>query len=371
MQVKNQDIFELLEEFCPLELAQEWDNCGLQVGNPNKPVDRILLALDIDDEVMSEVEKRRASLVVTHHPLLLKGVRQIREDVDPGRLITRIIRSGITVYAAHTNLDSANPGVNSILAEKLNLTDLQMLMPQCQKFFKLALFVPPDHVDRVRDALSKAGAGWIGNYSHCTFMVEGTGTFKPLQGANPYIGEVGALEKVEEVRLETIVPERLVKTVLEAMRTAHPYEEVAYDLYPLENRQKDIGLGRIGRLKVPLTMGDFVSMVKERLGLSAVRSGGMVDRVIHKVAVCGGSGSDLWPLALASGADVLVTGDIRYHGARDMLTAGLSFVDAGHYGTESIVLEPLAEYLRARCQEKGFEVEVLVTEVNGDPFQYR
>lgn len=370
MQARCRTIFEMIEEYSPPDLAEEWDNCGLQVGDPDSQVSRVLLALDMDGDVLSEAQERKAGLVVTHHPLLLKGIKQIREDRPPGRLLARLIRAGITVYAAHTNLDSASRGVNAILAEKLGLTDTRVIRPGREKFLKLAVFVPPEHAGKVREAISSAGAGWIGNYSECTFMLKGTGTFRPLEGASPYIGKAGSLEEVEEIRLETILPARLAGPVVRAMLASHPYEEVAYDLYPLENTAGGSGIGRLGTLIQPLPFAEFVHRVKEVLNVPAVRCGGPSDREIQKVAVCGGSGSDFWPLALAGGAQALVTGDIGYHGARDMLAAGMCFIDAGHYGTERIVLGPLAQYLADCCRERGLDVDILVSAADGDPFRY-
>lgn len=370
MQAKNSVIIEMIEQFCPTDLAEEWDNCGLQVGDPERPVLRVLLALDMDESVLSEAVEREAGLVVTHHPLLLKGIRQIREDRLPGRLLAGLIRAGITVYSAHTNLDSAARGVNYVLSEKLGLTGFSVIRPAAGKYLKLAVFVPADHVDAVREAMARAGAGWIGNYSECAFMTGGTGTFRPLEGAIPYIGRVGALEKVEEIRLETILPARLAGSVVEAMLSAHPYEEAAYDLYPLENRPEGRGIGRVGGLKDPVNLGELTHRVKDVLKIPWVRCGGPEDRRIQKVAVCGGSGADLWPLAMAGGADVIITGDIGYHPARDMLAAGMCFIDAGHYGTERVVLEPLAGYLRDRCREKGLDIGILVSTVPGDPFVF-
>ena len=199
-------------------------------------------------------------------------------------------------------------------------------------------------------------------------MSVGTGTFRPLEGASPYIGRAGDLEKVEEIRVETILPVRITGGVIEAMLAAHPYEEVAYDLYPLENRSVSSGLGRVGSLKEAVSLDEFASKVKETLGVTAVRCGGLARGKIQKVAVCGGSGGDLWPLALKAGADVLVTGDIGYHAARDMLAAGISFVDAGHYGTERLVLGPLARHLTEGCRERNLEVEFIVSSVDGNPF---
>lgn len=360
----------MIEEYSPPDLAEEWDNCGLQVGDPDRLVNRVLVALDMDEAVLSEALEKEAGLVVTHHPLLLKGVKQIREDRPPGRLLAGIIRAGITVYAAHTNLDSARKGVNAILAEKLDLTDIRVIRPGRERFLKLAVFVPPDHADAVREALAGAGAGWIGNYSECTFMLKGTGTFRPLEGTIPYIGRVGDLEKVEEIRLETILPARLSGRAVKAMLEAHPYEEVAYDLYPLENTALGSGIGRLGSLKQPASLAEFARRVKEALQVPAVRCGGPADREVRKVAVCGGSGGDFWPLALAGGAQAIVTGDIGYHGARDMLAAGMCFIDAGHYGTERVVLNRLAEYLKGRCRERDLNVDIIVSTVDGDPYTY-
>ncbi len=363
-------IFEMIEDFAPPGLAEDWDNCGLQVGDPARQVGRVLVALDMDEAVLLEAQEKKAGLVVTHHPLLMKGVRQIREDRAPGRLLASIIRAGIIVYAAHTNLDNADRGVSAVLAGKLGLSDMRVIRQGRERFLKLAVFVPPEHADAVLEALAEAGGGWIGKYSHCTFMLKGTGTFKPLEEARPYIGKVGELERVEEVRLETILPARLSGPVVKAVLAAHPYEEVAYDLYPLENAAAGHGLGRIGRLDRPVSFGEFAPMVKEALDLPAIRCGGPAEKEIRKVAVCGGSGSDLWPLALALGADVMVTGDVGYHGARDMLASGMCFIDAGHSGTERVILYPLAEYIDSRCREKGLDVEVMVSSVGRDPFVF-
>lgn len=370
MPAKCGAIIAMIEELSPLDLAEDWDNCGLQAGDPERVVSRVLVALDMDQSVLDEALSKGAELIVTHHPLLLKGIRQIREDRPPGRLLAGIIRAGISVYSAHTNLDSAGAGVNAVLAEKLGLTGAVALRPGAEKYLKLVVFVPADHADTVRSAVARAGAGWIGNYSDCTFMLRGTGTFRPLEGTNPFIGSRGRLEKVDEVRLETIVPARLAGSVVKAVLAVHPYEEVAYDLYPLENRPAGTGIGRVGILEQPVPFDRFTMQVKEALRLDAVLRGGAADRLIRKVAVCGGSGGDYWPLAVAAGADVLVTGDIGYHKARDMLAAGICFIDAGHYGTERVVLPALADYLGSRCREQGMDVEVLVSEVDGDPFVF-
>lgn len=371
MQAKCGLIIKFIEDAYPLDLSEEWDNSGLQVGDPGKIVSRVLISLDMDEVLLKEALEQKADMVITHHPLLLKAIKQIREDYFPGKLLIPIIKSGITVYSAHTNLDSAGRGVSSALAKKLSLTNTIVLKSASEEFLKLVVFVPVNHVERVREALARAGAGWIGNYNECSFMLKGTGTFRPLGGANPYIGRQGDLEKVEEIRLETILPSRIKDAVIRAMITAHPYEEVAFDLYPLENSPVNSGIGRIGCLENEIPFMDFIQIVKNALPVSVVRYGGPPERKIRKVAVCGGKGSSLWSLALSGGADVLVTGDIGYHDAKDMLAAGISFIDPGHYATESVVLLPLAEYLRSCCRENDLHVDIIVSSRMGDPFVWR
>lgn len=370
MPALNSVIFQMIEQLSPLELAEDWDNCGLQVGDPDKMTDCVLLALDMDEAVLAEAVDRGADLVITHHPLLFKGLKQVREDRGPGRLLAKIIRAGITVYSAHTNLDSAPEGVNAILAQRIGLTGISVLKPARERYLKLVVFVPAESAEKVREALAGYGAGWIGSYRDCSFMQKGTGTFRPLEGTSPYLGKTGELARVEEIRLETIIPARLASGAVQTLLKAHPYEEVAYDLYPLENRPSGSGIGRLGLLQEPVDFATFSNRVKEALGLKNIRRGGAPDSQISKVAVCGGSGGDFWPLALSSGADVLITGDVGYHGARDMLSAGLNFIDAGHYGTERIVLEPLRGYLEDRCHKAGLKVDIIVSGVHGDPYEF-
>ncbi|MCL6634323.1 MAG: Nif3-like dinuclear metal center hexameric protein [Peptococcaceae bacterium] len=371
MPVKCRDIFKIIEEMAPRRLAESWDNTGLQVGDPRAEVDRVLLALDVNLLVAEEAKKKGAGLILSHHPLLLKPPKSISLDRPEGELIGYLIRNNITVYAAHTNLDSADGGVNTVLAEKLGLTGLSVLHHTGrERYLKLSVFVPAGHVEDVRNAVSEAGAGWIGNYSHCTFVTPGTGTFKPLEGTSPFIGEAGAVAKVEEYRLETIVPAGRLEKVIGAMLAAHPYEEVAYDLYPLENPGPAHGPGRVGTLPEPMLFQQFAERVKEALILPAVRLGGSPGSIVRRVAVCGGSGAELWPDALRAGADTLVTGDVKYHTAQNMLAAGLKFVDAGHHGTEAVVLPALRRYLADRCTAAGLAVEFVLSQTNTDPFAY-
>jgi len=368
---KAKELTGFIEELAPPILSESWDNSGWQVGDPCQDVERVMVTLDIDEQVVEEAVQRGVQLLVSHHPMFMKGFKSLRLDTMPGRIVAKLIQHGVGSYAAHTNLDSAGGGVNDILAEKLGLRDARVLYAvQEEKYLKLVVFVPESHLENVMQALRSEGAGWIGNYSDCTFQLKGTGTFRPGDGTDPYIGSQGELERVEEVRLETILPTSEKARVVDAMVKAHPYEEVAYDLYPLALEGPKKGLGRVGNLNSPLLWPEFIQLVKEALGVTSVRFGcDDKDAKVQRVAVCGGSGADLWPAAKAMGAQVLVTGDIKYHTAKDMMAAGLSFVDAGHYGTERIIVASLAEYLRRCVNDRGIRVEVLESRRDYEPFQ--
>ena len=371
MGVKAKEITGWVEQLAPLFLAEQWDNSGWQVGDPTKDVERVMVTLDVDEDVINEAVQKESQLIISHHPLLMKGLKNLRLDDVPGRLLAKLIKNDLGSYAAHTNLDTARGGVNDVLAQKLGLRDVQVLYTtQREKYFKLVVFVPESHLETVMEALRREEAGWIGNYSDCTFQVKGTGTFRPGEGTNPYIGSRGTLECVEEVRLETILPVSIKDNVVKAMLQAHPYEEVAYDLYSLALDGPAKGLGRVGNLDSAVPWEDFVETVKGALGVTGVRYGyNGRETAVQRVAVCGGSGADLWPAARAAGAQVLVTGDIKYHTAKDMLAGGISFIDAGHYGTEKIVVNFLADYLRRCSREMGQTVEVLESVKGCDPFQ--
>ncbi|MDF9409099.1 MAG: putative GTP cyclohydrolase 1 type 2 [Pelotomaculum sp. PtaB.Bin013] len=371
MSVKCRDIFNLIEKLAPTSIAEGWDNPGLQVGDPHAEIETVMLTLDINIDVVKEAKLKGAGLIISHHPLIFKPLKSLRLDQPSGKLVEYIIKNNITVYAAHTNLDVASGGVNSVLAEKLGLSETTVLEPAGrEQYVKLVVFIPAGHVEDVHQAISGAGAGWIGNYSHCAFQTEGTGMFQPLAGTKPYIGEQGKLEQVKEVRLETIVPTNRLDAVIQAMLKTHPYEEVAYDLYSLENPGPAYGLGRVGGLACPVSFLEFAQAVKKALGLPAVRLGGEAESKVKKVAVCGGAGAKLWPAALRAGADTFVTGDINHHEAQDMLAAGLNFIDAGHHGSESVVLPALKEYLERQCISSGLNVKVTLSDINTNPFSF-
>ncbi len=362
----HQAIFRELEAWAPKTFAYDWDNVGLQVGSISDKTEAVLVTLDVNDAVVDEAIRLGANVIVSHHPMLFKPLKTIDFNTPKGKLVRKLIKHDITVYASHTNLDIAEGGVNDLLAEKIGIENVQpMVVTHEEPLYKLAVFTPVDHVNEVVDALSEAGAGHIGNYSHCTFQAPGTGTFKPLEGANPYIGTQHKIERVEELKIETIVPETLLKNVVEAMLKAHPYEEVAYDIYPLKNEGKKYGLGRIGTLKEVVNFHQLIEMTKEALDVRHVRYVGDLDKQVKRVAVLGGSGEKYIHKAKQLGADAYITGDVTFHQAQDAKDNGLALIDAGHY-IEQVMKEATKRFI----EERFPSLNVYVSNVNTDPFQF-
>jgi dinuclear metal center YbgI/SA1388 family protein len=367
--VNGYEVIQLFEQFSPKGLAMEGDKIGLQVGRLNKKVEKVMIALDVLEEVIDEAIERGVQLIIAHHPPIFRPLKNVLTETVQGRMIEKLLKNDIAVYAAHTNLDVAKGGVNDLLAEALGLENPEVLVPTFEtKLKKLVVFTPGSHAEEIRKVLGKNGAGFIGNYSHCTFTAEGTGRFLPEEGTNPYIGQQGQLESVDEVRIETIVPEYLLKRVISAVIKAHPYEEVAYDVYPVENKGEILGLGRIGTVK-EISLGEFAEKVKEAFGVDKVRVVGDVTSRVKKVAVLGGDGNKYFMQAKFSGADVYITGDIYYHTAHDALMQGLNMIDPGH-NVEKIMKKGLANTLTKMCKDSGYEVEIFQSEVDTDPFQY-
>ncbi|WP_026485620.1 Nif3-like dinuclear metal center hexameric protein [Caldanaerobius polysaccharolyticus] len=367
MSLRCRDVIEVIEELAPKKLAIDGDNVGLQIGDPDKEVRKVMVALDAVPAVAQEAIKRGADLLVTHHPLFYRPAKNLRYDGPLGHTANLLIKNDIALYAAHTNLDCAIGGVNDALCDVLGIKDRQILdQGYTEKLKKVVVFVPKGYVDAVREAMCKAGAGHIGNYSYCSFAAEGVGTFKPLEGTHPFIGEVGKLEKAEEYRLETVVPEGSLKNVIEAMLSVHPYEEVAYDVYPEDIPYRVYGMGRIGELDCAMELGEFACYVKSRLSVPFVRAVGDKSKRIKKVAVCGGNGTGLISSAIAKGADAMVTGDLGYHQAQDVLSSGFAVIDAGHYGTEKVIVPRLADYIKEKLHHTG--LEVVQSQVDIQPF---
>ncbi|MGE5474118.1 MAG: Nif3-like dinuclear metal center hexameric protein [Ignavibacteriales bacterium] len=365
MPSKCQTIIKYMEQMAPSKLTQKWDNTGLLIGDAEQKVKKILVALDVTPDIADEAIAIGADMIVAHHPLIFKPLYNIRRDNPLGKLIYRLIQHNINVYCAHTNLDSAVEGINHTLAKLFQLTDIQILQPDyIEKFKKIAVFVPIEHVDRVREAMTIAGAGFTGNYRDCSFMSRGIGTFKPLEGSNPFKGQIGELEKVEEYKLETIVPESQFNMVVNAMLEAHPYEEVAYDVYNIENKNTEYGFARIGKLEEKTDLVSFAAIAKKILGVKKVRFIGDTNKNIETVVVSSGAYYDIAKIAKMKRADVIITGDLKYHEALEIVDNGLCAIDAGHFGTENIIVPVIANYL----SEMAEDVQVVKSERSKDVF---
>ncbi|KZZ85960.1 Nif3-like dinuclear metal center hexameric protein [Bacillus sp. SJS] len=364
------EVIELFESFSPKRYAVEGDKIGLQVGTLNKPVKQVMIALDVLDEVVDEAISQNVDLIIAHHPPIFRPLKALRTDQPAGQLLEKCIKHDIAIYAAHTNLDVAEGGVNDLLAQALNLQDTKVLSPTYEeKLKKLTVFVPASHKDEVRTAIGLAGAGSIGKYSRCSFAAQGTGSFLPMEGANPFIGEAGKLEEADEFRIETVFPENLEKKVVSAMMKAHPYEEPAYDIHTLDQKGIEMGLGRIGKLEGEITLREFTEQVKKALNVETVRVVGDLDAKVKKCAVLGGDGNKYLYDAKFSGADVYVTGDLYYHTAHDAMMMGLNVIDPGH-NVEKVMKQGVTDLMLSLFEEKKYEVSIIPSAVHTDPFTF-
>ncbi|MFV9511043.1 Nif3-like dinuclear metal center hexameric protein [Tepidibacillus sp. LV47] len=370
MFAQGQTIIQIMEQLAPKYLAMEGDRIGLQVGTLQKEVKTVMLTLDVLENVVDEAIEQKVDLIITHHASIYQPLKHLRTDLPQGRIYQKLLKHDIAVYTAHTNLDVALGGVNDALAKRLGIEATEFLQEVYQqKLKKIVVYVPESHQQVVLDALSANGAGWIGNYSHCSFNTLGIGTFMPREGTNPYIGQQGRLERVNEVRIETVVPEEKQNQAIKAMLKVHPYEEVAYDIYPLEIKGKSYGIGRVGRLAEELTLKEFALFVKQQLELDGVRVVGDLTQKVRKVAIVGGDGNRFVQTAAFQGVDVLITGDIYYHVAHEAMAEGLGIIDVGH-NVEKWVLPELKIYLEQEFQTRKIETKVLISKANTSPFQF-
>ena len=365
-----QDLIGLIHTDYPPSLAEDWDNVGLQVGDPAAPLERVLIALDVTAATLAEAESCNVQAIVSHHPLIFRPLKSL-SALDPNsRLLMRAISANIAIIAAHTNLDCGADGLNDWLAARLGIEDAQPLQGANSPLYKLVVYVPVGHEEAVESALFAAGAGTIGAYDHCSFTTPGTGRFRPGAVSTPFIGTTGEESTPQEIRIETLVPAERVTKVLDKLRKAHPYEEPAYDLLLLQNRRNDLGLGRIGRLPQALPLHDYARQIAAALGTDTLRLVGDPQRMVRKVACCGGSGASLIFDTQRQGADLLVTGDIKYHDARNALDLGLALVDAGHFATEVLMVAGLAKKLRAAADARQLPLEFIESTSGQDPFLF-
>lgn len=361
----------LMEQIAPAHLAESWDNCGLQVGRRQWPVKHVRTALDPLPQVVSDAVEAGVDFLVTHHPLIFNPVKQVDFGSDLGGIIQQAAEHRLSIYAAHTNLDKAPDGLNDILAALIGLEALEPLLAGKRSgSFKLVLFVPMSHIQAVTDVLVDTGAGRIGSYTGCTFRSEGVGTFIPGPGTNPFTGQPGRLNKVAEMRIEAMLGGADIEKVVAAVQAVHPYENMAYDVYPVVTMDQQ-GLGRVGKLKTEMELGDFAQHVARKLNLDAgIRLVGDPRRKISRVAVCTGSGSSLTGDFLSSGADVYVSGDMHYHDAQSIEAGGRGLVDVGHFASERIMVPALADRLRREIVAAEYDAVVSTSAVESDPFKF-
>ncbi|QKS70877.1 Nif3-like dinuclear metal center hexameric protein [Paenalkalicoccus suaedae] len=366
-----QTIIQAFEAFSPKNLAVEGDKIGLQIGTLNKPVEKVMVTLDVLEPVVDEAIEQGVSLIIAHHPIIFRPLQNLRTDQAAGRTIEKLIKHDIAVYVAHTNLDVADGGVNDLMAEALGLTSTQVLAETTvDRVKKLSVFAPVSHAEVVREAIGDAGAGKIGDYSHCSFQTEGTGMFVPSNEADPFIGEKGELARVDEVKIESVFYESQQSEILRALKQAHPYEEPAYDIFVSDIKGKSRGLGRIGYLEQEMTLDAFIDHVKGAFAVKGARAVGDKSKPIKKVAVLGGDGNKYLRTAIQKGADAYVTGDLYFHVAHDAMIEGLACVDPGHH-VEKIMKQAVADKLRKFITSKKYDTEIIVSNIQTDPFWFK
>ena len=364
-------IIAILNRLAPAHLAESWDNVGLQFGDGAWPVKKIEVALDPLPEVVAEACENDVDLLVTHHPLFFKPIKNIDCATPVGRIVSLAAANRLAIFSAHTNLDAVIGGVNDVLARMVGLDDYRPLSPQPDaRLCKMVVFVPGDHVQAVLDAMFGQQAGRIGAYTHCSYRSDGVGTFFAGANTSPVAGQRDRLNEVDEQRVEVVVPCDRVDAVVAAARQAHPYETMAYDVYPLASGKGDAGLGRVGQLASVQRLGDVAERLKEACQLPTVRIVGNPAMAVDTVAVCSGSGASLLPRAIAAGAQVYVSGDIGYHSARDAQQAGIGIIDIGHFGSEHPAVDALVVALRDVLDKEQIQATVTTAGAESDPFDY-
>lgn len=357
------EICALMDEWAPADLAYSWDRSGLSIGNPSTEVSSVLVALTVTRKCLDAARKAKAQIIVSHHPVVWDPLKTLRTDDPHTKLCIEIAAEGIACFAAHTNLDIARNGVNDILAKKLNLENVAPLFPVDHAgLVKLVTFVPESHISDVRNAVCEAGAGVIGAYTHCSFSTPGAGTFMPTETTRPYSGRKHQINEEPERRFEVLVPGAKLNVVLAALRRAHPYEEIAYDVVRLLNKDTTVGIGRRGALAKSVTLKELAGRIRQALEISHVRVVGDMQRRIRTVGLLAGSGGSE-VTRVPPDVDVYLTGDVKYHEAIDALARKLSVIDAGHHGTEKWIAPALAKYLKQKC--KGIRV---TSYMESDPF---
>lgn len=363
--MKINEIVSFLETIAPASLQESYDNAGLLTGNGSWECTGIITTLDATEAVVNEAIEKKCNLIVAHHPIIFGGLRSITGKNYVEQTIIKAIKNDIAIFAIHTNLDNVIKGVNGKIANKLGLINQQILSPKKNNLKRLVTFVPTEHAEQVRTAIFSAGGGHVGNYSECSFNTSGEGTFLANEGTDPFIGKIGERHTEPEVKIEIIFPQWIENAVITAMKTAHPYEEVAYDIISLDNIHQDIGSGVLGELSVEMDETSFLKQLKQVFGLSVIKHTILTGNPVKKVALCGGAGSFLIGAAVAAGADFYITGDVKYHEFFDANNR-LVIADIGHYESEQFTNDLLFDILT----EKFPNFAVLKTEVKTNPVHY-
>jgi len=363
--MKIHDILSEIEAVAPLSLQESYDNAGLLVGDAHQDATGALLCIDVTEDVIDEAIALGYNLVIAHHPLIFSGLKRLQGSNYIERCVIKAIKHSIAIYAAHTNLDAVSNGVNKKICEKIGIIQPTILRKQKQVLSKICTFVPQKYADEVRQALCNAGAGTIGNYSDCSYNSQGFGTFKALDAAHPFVGEIGEIHTEQEMKIEVLCPNYLIPKAISALVASHPYEEPAYDIIALANSQDTIGAGMIGKLAAPMILSDFLQHIKQVFSCSTIRYSQSNIDTIQTVAVCGGSGSFLISDAIAHQADIFITGDVKYH---DFFVAENKMIiaDIGHYESEQYTKEIFYEIINKKFPTFALQF----SKVNTNPIKY-
>ncbi len=367
--MKVSDVHNLMTGWAPKEIAWERDNIGLQVGDMRANVTGILVCLDCTEQVVAEASKRKANLIISHHPVMFRPPKSITPADEIGRVIRALIENDINLYSAHTNLDFTRGGTSFAIAEAIGLENVEFLHQSYQVDRKIVTFVPAQFVEKVRSAMSDAGAGVIGNYDQCSYGTTGTGSFRGNKNSKPAVGKKRTFESVEEVRLEMIVKQWDVTGVVKALKASHPYEEIAYDVYPLQNTSSDFGMGIIGSLRSPMKLDPFLNLVKKQLDAEMLRRTEGRSKMVERVAACGGAGGELVDSAIAQHADVFITADVRYHDFHHA-NRQIVLIDAGHFETEHLVINAVVNKLNTEIGKLRQKIPVLASRISTNPIHY-
>jgi len=363
MQIK--EVISYIESFIPLFYQESYDNCGLIVGDSNQNISSVLICTDVTEEIISEAIENKSNFIISHHPVIFNGLKKITGKTFTERIIIKAIQNNISLYSSHTNLDSIIGGINSKLCDKIGLTNCKILQPLKNELRKLVTFVPTEYANNVRNAIFEAGAGYIGNYDCCSYNTEGKGTFRASKNANPFVGNIGELHFENEIKIETVFQKSSQEKIINALLNSHPYEEVAFDIFPLENKFEKAGMGMIGELTKETDELTFLNYLKNIFNIKLLRHSKLLNKNIKKVAVCGGSGYSLLSEAIKQNADIFVSADFKYHQFFEADNK-IIIADIGHYESEHFAKEIIYDLLI----KKFTTFAVYLSKVNTNSINY-